>query len=481
MTTTTDDDTKGMATISARPKRKASFTSDQARKFAKTAEPGAILTDKNNVGFQLYMNKETPVWRYRYSDPVTGKRHIVVIGTFSWGENSPGLTLPAALAIYDDWVSSDRGPKHERAKKKAAAIAAEEAAQREKAAGKQRTLAGYLAHGYPARLRGKRGEGYATIQRIEAAFPDLLDRDLLTITKMDIYEWQDKREALGRQRATLIRDYGGLKKAVKSAFEDKIIPVNPLADVKLKPPSFEQQKAIHAEGKKDDRRPLTADEMRALFKGLQAFDAEIREGRRNSRKHGKAYLPDLDGVAFAHWFIPFTHLALHTGLRVGDLFSLRWGSELNLTFGNLTKVPEKTLHNANPARIVMPLNTVIRKMMGEWWEQCGKPESGLVFPSERIPGQQLSKTAHNKPWISVKKLGGLPDDLVFYALRHHFASKLIMQGVPVKTVATLLGHKNSMMVESTYAHLIPSHAAGVLEAFAADFVELGKEKKGAGG
>jgi integrase len=470
--TTTSNGSKAIATKDARPKRKASFTSDQARKFAKSAQHAEILTDKNNPGFQLYMNKEKPVWRYRYSDPITGKRHIVVIGPFAWGDNAPGLTLPAALAIYDDWVSSERGPKHERAAKKAAIIESEVAAQREKEAGKQRTLGAYLAHGYSARLRGKRGEGYATIERIKSVFHGLLDRDMLTLSAMDIYEWQDKREANGRARATLIRDYGGLKKAVKSAFEDGFISSDPLAGVKLKVPTFEQQKAIHAESQKDDRRPFTDDELRALLKGLAAFDAETREGRRNSRKHGKAYLPDLDGVAFAHWFIPFTHLALHTGLRVGDLFSLQWGSELNLTFGNLTKVPEKTLHNANPARIVMPLNSVIRKIMRDWWEQSGKPESGLVFPSERNDGKQLSKTAHNKPWISVKRLGGLPDGLVFYALRHHFASKLIVQQVPIKTVATLLGHKTSQMVEHTYAHLIPDHAKGVLEAFAADFVEL---------
>jgi site-specific recombinase XerD len=46
----------------------------------------------------------------------------------------------------------------------------------------------------------------------------------------------------------------------------------------------------------------------------------------------------------------------------------------------------------------------------------------------------------------------------FYALRHHFASKLVMGGVDLNTVRELLGHAN-LDLAIRYALLAPEHTA----------------------
>jgi integrase len=46
-----------------------------------------------------------------------------------------------------------------------------------------------------------------------------------------------------------------------------------------------------------------------------------------------------------------------------------------------------------------------------------------------------------------------------HALRHHFASVLIANGIDVVTVAAWLGHENSILVQTTYAHLMPDAAS----------------------
>jgi integrase len=43
--------------------------------------------------------------------------------------------------------------------------------------------------------------------------------------------------------------------------------------------------------------------------------------------------------------------------------------------------------------------------------------------------------------------------VVAYCLRHSFATDALANGVPVATVAELMGHKNIRMVQEHYAHL----------------------------
>jgi integrase len=58
----------------------------------------------------------------------------------------------------------------------------------------------------------------------------------------------------------------------------------------------------------------------------------------------------------------------------------------------------------------------------------------------------------------------------FHSLRHTYASRLVMKGVPLSVVANQLGHAGIAMVEKHYGHLAPSYVA---ETVRAAFGELG--------
>src|SRR5438445_6474223 len=53
----------------------------------------------------------------------------------------------------------------------------------------------------------------------------------------------------------------------------------------------------------------------------------------------------------------------------------------------------------------------------------------------------------------------------WYYLRHTFASRLVMAGVDIRTVAELMGHKTIQMT-MRYAHLAPEHNLAAVERLA---------------
>lgn len=50
----------------------------------------------------------------------------------------------------------------------------------------------------------------------------------------------------------------------------------------------------------------------------------------------------------------------------------------------------------------------------------------------------------------------LDKNLTFHSLRHHYASKCILLGIPQKYIAELMGHSSTEMIEKVYQHIFPS-------------------------
>lgn len=432
---------------------KTSITDTKAREFLRDAPLRSTLACDRIKGFHLIKLSKGCSWRFRYRD-LEGRRRTVTIGSY------PAFKPAVAAQIALDHLASGRDVLNERKEKRA--HAAEQAKLAE-----QRRFRTYLYGDYSDYQLARKKSGAATIGNLASAFKAWLDRDLSTLTSGDVKSWQRSQEARGLKHSTIKRQYGALQTMLNYAARSethskiKILEENPLKGVRLEAPLVSEQDDSERLNKEKERRMLTEQELKQLFAGLEAFAELKRQQRRNSIKHGKNHLPCLDAVPYPHWFIPFCLLGLHTGLRTGDMFSLTW-SELNINFGRLDKMPEKTRHNQNPAVINMQLSEELKGIMRKWWEQNGKPVSGYVFASDRTGGR-FDKSAHNKPWRDVKKLGGLDDGLVFYSLRHNFISTLLVQGVPLLAVARLAGHKNTRMIEEHYGHLCPVQGADALQ------------------
>ena len=62
----------------------------------------------------------------------------------------------------------------------------------------------------------------------------------------------------------------------------------------------------------------------------------------------------------------------------------------------------------------------------------------------------------SKRWLHFRDKHKLSKHLNFHALRHHFASRCLLLGMPQKYIAEMMGHNSVNMIERVYQHTFPS-------------------------
>lgn len=140
---------------------------------------------------------------------------------------------------------------------------------------------------------------------------------------------------------------------------------------------------------------------------------------------------------------PIVITALNTGMRKGEILSLKWDN-VDLKHGFILLDITK-----NGERREIPINETLRGVLQGIPRRLDVP---YVFYDNTT----------GKPYKDIKRSfntalrrAGIKD-FHFHDLRHTFASHLVMAGVDITTVKELLGHK-SLTMTLRYAHLAPSH------------------------
>ncbi|HVB76750.1 MAG TPA: site-specific integrase, partial [Candidatus Nitrosotalea sp.] len=80
-------------------------------------------------------------------------------------------------------------------------------------------------------------------------------------------------------------------------------------------------------------------------------------------------------------------------------------------------------------------------------------EHDLVFTDDH--GLPLSGVDLTKRFKRLLKSAGLPE-IRFHDLRHSCATLLLVQGIPAKVVADILGHSTVNLTLNLYSHVVPS-------------------------
>ena len=310
------------------------------------------------------------------------------------------------------------------------------------------TWRGFIDHQFGPWAREHRRQGEESLKRLEANFGALLkEKALADVNPWIIEKWRSERLKSGVSKATLNRDIGDLKAALAKAREWGLLESVPLAA--LKPFRLDEASVV---------RYLSADEEKRLLEALVARDDRIKAERLSANRwrqaRGYELLPDLASVAYGDYLTPMVILAKNTGMRRGELFHLKW-ADVNLVSSQVTVRGERA--KSGQTRHI-PLNRSAVATLAQWKEQS----AGGSYVFQAKGGDALTNVKSS--WRSVVKAARLTS-FRFHDLRHDFASKLVMAGVPLNTVRDLLGH-GDLQTTLRYAHLAPDHKADAVELIA---------------
>ncbi len=306
------------------------------------------------------------------------------------------------------------------------------------------TLNNFIKEYYAPWVTEHRKAATKTLAHINRCFTNLHgNKPLIDLNPVLIDQWRTRRLKDGKSIETVNRDVATFKAAISKAVLWGLIEKHPLEKLKLL---------------KSDRfskvRFLSSEEELRLREAAISRDFKIKKDRESANKwrDNRGYEPytSLNHCEFADYIRPMILLSINTGIRQGEIFSLRWE---NVNFEQSLLTIEGAYAKSGKTRHI-PLNTEAFKVLKGWRQQT--ENSDFVFHGKN--GQRFNNI--KKAWAGLLKSAKI-ENFRWHDLRHHFASKLVMAEVDLNTVRELLGHSD-MSMTLRYAHLAPEHKASAV-------------------
>jgi integrase len=272
--------------------------------------------------------------------------------------------------------------------------------------------------------------------------PEIGRTKLKQISRPAIRRLYREKKQTGLSSRTVEYIHVTLHKALKDAAEDGLINTNPAQGLKLPQRDAKETKA------------LSPEQVGALLEGA-------REDR-------------LEALYV---------VALHTGLRRGELLALRW-NDVDFEKGTIRVDESLDQHGAfhapkrEESRRTLRLTPFSlaalkahrarqneeRLRVGERWE-----DNDLVFPN--TVGKPMNPSnLYRREFRPLLSKASLEDEgFTFHSLRHTFATTLAERGIHPATAQKLLGHKDIRMTLAIYTHATDDMQDAAVDAIAEAF------------
>src|SRR5437588_8685956 len=226
------------------------------------------------------------------------------------------------------------------------------------------------------------------------------NRPLGQITRTEIEAW--RREKMARCRpATINRDLSRLRRMFSLAVEWELLEESPMAGIRF-----------------------------------------LRENNARTRYLSLQECQRLIASCIAPHIRALVGVALHSGMRLGEILNLRW-YDLDFSSGFILVRDSKNGESRH-----VPMDATLFALFRAYPHRLG---TDLVFSS---PAGGHIVDVRTGFLNSCKRAGLI--DLHFHDLRHTFASHSVMSGGDLYILKEILGHKSITMTQR-YAHLSPTY------------------------
>lgn len=265
---------------------------------------------------------------------------------------------------------------------------------------------------------------------------------LKKLTELHIQGLYRSMQDRGLSARTVRYTHAVLRRALKQAVRWKYIPRNPCDDAD--PPKVQR----------DEMLPLDREQARRFLEAAE--------------KSG----PDGEPARFHALYV----LALHIGMRPGELLALKW-EDVDLEAGVLSInrtlsmagefTAPKTAKSRRRIRLTAGSIAALKAHRKRQLEERMRLSSlwrdhGLVFPS--TVGTPLNHRNLARSFKDLLKRASLPESTRLYDLRHTCATLLLARNVHPKYVQELLGHASITLTLDTYSHVLPGMDGGAASA-----------------
>jgi integrase len=146
--------------------------------------------------------------------------------------------------------------------------------------------------------------------------------------------------------------------------------------------------------------------------------------------------------------------ALLTGCRYGEL-TLFTADDFNPDAGTI---------RVRVSKSGKPRHVVLTQGGQEFFARLAADKAGSDLLLLRGNGRPWAKSEQQRPLTAACEAARLNPPISFHGLRHTYASRLAMRGVPLAVIAAQLGHTDTRMVEKHYGHLAPNYVADTVRA-----------------
>jgi site-specific recombinase XerD len=179
------------------------------------------------------------------------------------------------------------------------------------------------------------------------------------------------------------------------------------------------------------------------FAGLAPVDVDGNRGEAFTPEQERAILKAAKAIGKG-WYLACL-IARHTGLRYGDVATLRW-EYIDLKAGKMSVTPRKTARHR--IRVTLPIES---RTLAPALSEARKSASGegWVFPLHAQLYGNRSESAYKA--LNFKEVldaaGVTGDGYTFHSWRHTMRSRLAEAGADMETAKRLLGHTSDAMSE----------------------------------